>query len=429
MSHAFLGFILFVGTLKILHDLHHLWCVRTFLRAPRQDVPAADASLLLLIPVIREQRVICQTLSHFLSLDAQHIHLYLAVAGTSREQKITGQQTTKEVVKAWLHAHPLDGSGIRDLFFCEKEETQGDRATQLNHAVQSFHARHPDTQLDYLGVYDADSLPSVQTLQEVVQIFAQRRDVVACQQPVHFVRAANRMAQQGKHPLLVANALYQSTWTMIRELPSWIENAATLETRMFHENVYLIGHGEFLRMETYKAFHFPEFEITDGIQLGYRLGMANQRIAPLYAFCDDDVPQSLSQLIQQHKRWFGGCMNLVDAFRWARTHFGTCALGQLLDGFWSQACWAWASLTMICALLVALACGEPWEIGGILCVIGVYSYLLPALAHRLLPARIHVRLRDWLVLPLAIALKGIGPNLFLWEKICHRDVVFQKVER
>ena len=109
----------------------------------------------------------------------------------------------------------------------------------------------------------------------------------------------------------------------------------------------MIGHGEFLRYETYQKFQFPEFEITDGIQLGYRLGMSNKKISPLREFCNDDVPQGIGQLINQHKRWFCGCMNLYGAYKWSIEHFKTKAFAQLLDGYWSQICWAFASLTML----------------------------------------------------------------------------------
>lgn len=418
-----------LATLKLLWYFLNIITVHSYLKHKTENMESKSCSMLILIPVIREQSVIRNTLSHFLSMNVRDLEIYIAIAGTTREKKQENILSTREVVEKWISEQSLEGGNIRDIFFCEADELQGDRATQLNCAVTYFKEKYPLKNLDYIGVYDADSLPSVETLQEVNRIFSQNENIVACQQPVHFIKAANRMAAEGKNPILVANALYQTTWTVIRELPSWIKYSETGKEELFNENIYLIGHGEFLRFETYQKFKFPEFEITDGIQLGYRLGMSNKKISPLKEFCNDDVPQEIGQLINQHKRWFGGCMNLYGAYKWSRDHFKTKAVAQLLDGYWSQMCWAWASLTMIIGLLLSFVCeNEIWSII-LIGIIIVYSYVLPIIAHFILPDKINVRMCDWLVLPLAIALKGIGPNWFMLEKLLRDKVVFKKVER
>ena len=62
-------------------------------------------------------------------------------------------------------------------------------------------------------------------------------------------------------------------------------------------------------------------------------------------------------------------------------------------------------------------------------IIVVYSYAVPIISHLILSDRINVRVRDWVCLPLVIALKGIGPNWFILEKLLKGKVVFKKVER
>ena len=418
-----------LALLKLLRYFFNIITVRRFLNHQNENMAGKACSILILIPVIREQSVICNTLSHFLSMNVRGMDLYISIAGTTRETRQENILSTREVVEKWISDQSLEDGNIRDIFFFEADELQGDRATQLNSAVAYFKKKYPAKNLDYIGVYDADSLPSVETLQEVSWIFSQNENIVACQQPVHFIKAANRMAAEGKNPILVANALYQTTWTVIRELPSWIKYAKTGKEELFNENVYLIGHGEFLRFETYKTFKFPEFEITDGIQLGYRLGMSNKKISPLREFCNDDVPQEICQLINQHKRWFGGCMNLYGAYKWSRDHFKTKAVAQLLDGYWSQMCWAWASLIMIIGLLLSIVCENMIGAVVLIGIIMVYSYIIPVIAHFILPDKIKVRMCDWIVLPLAIALKGIGPNWFILEKLLRDKVIFKKVER
>ena len=429
MTHIFTICICVVAILKLIHYFANILTVRNYLNQPVTESTNKTCSMLILIPVIREQKVICNTLAHFLSMNAKNINLYITIAGTTREKKQANVVSTREVVEEWLSQQTLNVGNIRDVFFCEADELKGDRATQLNYAVEIFQKKYPNEKLDYIGVYDADSLPSVETLQEVRQIFSENESIVACQQPAHFIKAATRMAGENKNPLLVANALYQTTWTVIRELPSWIKYAKTRADEMFHENIYLIGHGEFIRFDTYQTFKFPEFEVTDGIQLGYRLGMSNKKFSPLREFCNDDVPQEVGQLINQHKRWFGGCMNLYGAYKWSYEHFKIRAISQLLDGYWSQICWAWASLSMIISLLLSIINHDIILSAVLIGIIIIYAYILPITAHLILPDKVKVRLRDWLILPLAIALKGIGPNWFMLEKLFHGNVKFKKVER
>lgn len=434
MADIFVALVCIMAFCKLIFYFSNLIIVRSYLsNATISTVKVSnlqeDCSMLILIPVIREQNVICQTLDHFMSMNVENIKLYIAIAGTSRETNDNGTLSTGDVVNKWIQRQDLSLGNIRDVFFCEAKEIKGDRATQLNYAVACFQEKYPSRKLDYIGVYDADSLPSMETLQEVRQIFTTNHSIVACQQPVHFIKAANRMAAEGKNPLLVASAIYQTTWTAIRELPSWIKYAQSPTEESFRENIYLIGHGEFLRFETYKTFKFPEFEITDGIQLGYRLGMSNKKISPLKEFCDDDVPQSIVGLINQHKRWFGGCMNLYGAYKWSYEHFGMKSIFQLLDGYWSQMCWAWASLSVIIALFVAIMTHNIIALASLCFTVIVYSYIIPIMAHLILPEKIKVRLSDWIVLPLAISMKGIGPNYFMLEKIFCGNIKFKKVER
>lgn len=184
------------------------------------------------------------------------------------------------------------------LYYCEADAPEGDRASQLNHAVRVMR-RFCSPQL--VGVYDADSIPEPTSLEEAACRYLDSRETV-WQQPASFIKAANRLAGDSANPVLVANALYLSVWTMIRELPRWISHHTSHGMRPFWRNDYLIGHGQYLPFPVYEKFAFPEGEVTDGIQLGYRLTGSAYGIGPLFSFCIDDVPHQVTQLISQHKR-------------------------------------------------------------------------------------------------------------------------------
>ena len=414
--------------LRIVLYVYHLVIVKRFLNEKvtykKQD---KRLNALILIPVLREQSVIQDTINHFVKMKVDDINLFLVIAGTNREQR--GEKvSTLEVVDAWINEYRKGLPFNIDVDYCEASDEGGDRATQLNYAVNYVKENKGIAELDFIGVYDADSLPSEKTLQEVVCNFRGDSELGACQQPVHFAMAANKMAKAKGNPLLIANALYQSTWTAISELPMWIKYSKRNAEKLSKRHLYLIGHGEFLTEKVYNRFHFPEYEVTDGIQLGYRLGMSNIKVKPLHEFCNDDVPRKVSALIKQHKRWFGGCMNFGSSYKWSKKLFKTNAAVQVMDCLWSQARWAWTSWIYLVLVIESAFIDRYW-----LCLLlglGIlYCYVFPIVAHSIMKTNIKVRFIDWLCLPLAIGLKSIGPNIYIINKIFKQQVKYEKVER
>lgn len=384
--------------------------------------------ILLLVPVLREQNVIVDTIEHFCGMELVSVDLMVMIVGTCREARACGD-TTLDVVERWLGSMSNRMPENVRIDYCEANDEKGDRASQLNWAVK--HANEIGwNDWEVVGVYDADSLPSRDSLSNVVKAFCSIKNLDACQQPARFIRAANAMARNEENPLLVANALYQSTWTMISELPMWIGHySASRKARKSFRHLYFIGHGEFLSRNAYETFMFPEGEVTDGIQIGYRMGFSGSVIIPLPVFCEDDVPHQVRALVKQHKRWFGGCMNFFSAYKaTGRNARWYCSAVQMIDGFWSQARWAWAALFYI--VLVGISLCEDLLMAGVLCsLLIIYGYILPILAHRLMNADINVRIIDWLCVPCAILIKALGPNLYICDRIFKKNIQYEKVER
>lgn len=393
-------------------------------------------NILILIPVLREQNIIRSTLEHFKKLKISNINLIICIAGTIREElekeKFNHLYSTKEIVNFWINSYNESKEENLYYYYTEAKDTTGDRASQLNYGVKVIAEKF---KIDIIGVYDADSLPNEKTIYEVIKYYEEDREII-CQQPVNFIEAANRMVIEKKNPILIANALYQTTWTMIRELPHWIQH---YKNNNLKRNDYLIGHGEFLSFEIYKKFNFPEREVTDGIQLGYRVSMSNKKIAPLKTFCNDDVPQQIKQLILQHRRWFGGCMRLKSAYTWSKVNNdlkNNNAKFQLIDGYWSQFSWAYSALIIILGLGISINLfieNKAIFLKVLFLLICIYCYLIPYLAHKILPLRLKIRIIDWLCLPIAILLKGVGPNIYLiqsfFSKLTKRKINYSKVER
>ena len=199
--------------------------------------------ILLIIPVLREQNIIIKTLTYFTNLKTEDADILVCIAETIRKKSQSpDRKTTGEIV------------------------------SQLNYAVKD----NEDFKPDIICVYDADSLPNSKTLNEISARW-QKSKYTVFQQPVNFTDAANRIAQESAKPILTANALYQTIWTVIREYSVWYQHhrfcMGENSGKLFTRNDYLIGHGEFIPYSVYCFYHFPKQKITDGIQMGYRLSI------------------------------------------------------------------------------------------------------------------------------------------------------------
>ena len=437
VTQALLFSFLAIFLAKIISCFRNLLVARKFLQqgAVFCSGPEKEVEILLLIPVLREQNVVIGTMEHFAAMPRKNIKLHICLVGTKREAAQGTAMGTGGIINAWISKNmDVQNNGLR-FYYCEADDPEGDRASQLNYAVR-FMSRFCRPHL--IGVYDADSLPESTSLQEAACRYQDNTDTV-WQQPASFIKAANRLAKFHANPVLVANALYQSVWTMIRELPRWIAHHASHKkrpARPFLRNDYLIGHGQYLPFSVYEKFGFPQDEITDGIQLGYRLTCAACDIAPMRSFCNDDVPQQFSQLVLQHKRWFGGCMRLISAYEWSGKHIGKSSIWPVLDGLYSQLSWTAAAPVTVMALIGSILAMFEHNFLlplSIIMLFPIYAWLIPILALQLFPEPLQIRRIDWLALPLAMGLKCAGPLLYIFQSLLslfnRKKIKYAKVER
>lgn len=423
-----------IASIMILGYFKSLIDTRKYIRlAKSRSRPklSKQVSLLILIPVLREQNIITETIKYFEQLDMENVILHLCIAGTKREyislENYGFKKSTKQVVEETCQ-NMKTTSGFTVDFFEAEDYDGGDRATQLNHATKCALEKYAD--IDVIGVYDADSRPTPDTLIEVAEKYL-INEKASYQQPAFFLDAANKMTQNGENPILIANALYQNAWSVISEIPMWIDY--TKSKGRGKGNFYCIGHGEFFPKKIYEAYKFPEHTVTDGIQIGYRLSMSGQQVEILNNYCSDDVPHQLTTLIKQHKRWFGGCMRLMESYNWCKDNCREHKFSTVLSGYWSQFQWAFAAnlfwLNFLLSVAYVYIGGTAMPMILLLSIGIIYCYILPVISTCLTPIESHVSKLAFLALPLAIFIKGIGPNLYIWNCLLNRENKYEKVER
>ena len=188
----------------------------------------------------------------------------------------------------------------------------------------------------------------------------------------------------------------------------------------YYRSLYLNGHGQFLSMELYDEINgVPEKVITDGIQIGYRLSLIGEPIGTIPAFCSDDVPNKISSIIHQHRRWYAGSIQYQEAFSWAKIYtkrkFSKCSYWEnVLVNF----TWAFRLPIVVGYALYLLFHLKRYFYVFIIFVICIvmYNLVIPIIAHGIQKNQfLKIRVWDWLALPISIGLKSIGPITLLGE--------------
>lgn len=483
--------IIVVKTIFATTRLVQSWRYLAEPSAHRTATVNLPARIAIVIPVLREQNTIVTTITHLRSLARPAgLTVDVFVVGTIREQserqarraiamsrlslfrecrslqeaedRMTGHLTRASIARLWQRRHSIsdadfayaydiepstadmvhscvaaacaaDGFAVR---YVTAPDLHGNRATQINYALRlALSATAPP---HYIGIYDADSRPAADTFVEIAHRFG-GASKLCIQQPLHYLDSAEDLAHAKRSPVLVANALYQTTWSLIKEVPNLLAYARRRGGRPYSKSLYLNGHGEFFTRQLITTIGgVPEDARTDGIQVGYRLALADEPIVVARTFCSDDVPTNHMALFKQHMRWYAGNLEFWSA--WgdiARRNGWHRYLAPAMDNLFLNATWALRPWVYTCTLCVVAFGPIPARVVLLTLLLGagaVYAYLLPIAAVWITGRQPSVRLRDWVALPAAIAFKSLGPTAVLLALVVarlggHCDIPLEKVER
>ena len=397
------------------------------------EILQEKVNMIVVLPCLREQNVIAGSIEYFYKMSTKNANIYLLIACTKREletnKKYGFNTTSAEVAKEFIKSNKSK-NGAQAFVYEAEDFEKGDRATQMNYAVDTFLSENPKIKIDIVAAFDADSRPSPETFDEVAVKF-KKDSSVSYQQPDEYIGSAYRIWKNDRDLLAAANAVYQNEWTMISEIPMLVKYGKS--NGKYPGYFYCNGHGEFFPLEGWKKVRFPEYEITDGIHIGYRLGMAGFPVEILDNYGNTDAPHSIKQLPKQHKRWFGGCMRLISCYKWCKQNGYKPKKSMVIAGIWSQFRWAFtANLYLIClylSVVTAIVYSSYCSLIGMIFIFIIYFYVYGTISLYLSPIPTKVSFLVVLISPIAMFIKSIGPQIYLLEKIFKKKQVYEKVER
>ncbi len=312
-----------------------------------------------LLPVLREQKVIEGTIEKFLKINYPSSKYKIVVITTEKEicekqknkgklklmaSKLSNKCTVDNFIESYLgilpenklrevHNH-LHGKQFERVFNeLEKEYdnhpttidlinelrgknqnanleiihypyTKGVMAHQLNFAGE-YLLRDQQNEERYICIYNADSEIDPDSFLEVSDIIKKNKDKdFVIQQSALFLKNFKRINQGLVKFFIYAGGLFQSYWTFSVEIPRIIKQNLTI-TKKKVKLAHCVGHGLYIKLKLFKEMGMLPLEtMNEDLAFGFKLSANRIPIYPLRSLEIGDTPETFNSLINQKKVWF-----------------------------------------------------------------------------------------------------------------------------
>lgn len=351
-------------TILILEVLTGLWCFyRSFKYICKQNEKTKNilqqneekSNILIVIPCLREQDIIIQTLNYFLELTKHLDNVKLLVATTQKEEfekennlylkdqfikdvknnmelqklinkynKILSTNEIKEILKYGkskdieeIINNKIQNSKTTNVLIEEfiirnhlKEKVyhfhypnnEGIMADQLNYVLNNFEFK--DEKNYYFSVYNADSIPNKDTIKEVLTTINENDSPKVIQQYSVPISNWNELSN-----LMKGFSIYQSNF----ELRYGLINSYFPNKLLY---TYVVGHGMYIRVDILKQIGGFETKYwCEDIYMSYVLRNKDISIYPISTLEIMQSPQYLSILTKQNAVWFKTSFECLKIFK------------------------------------------------------------------------------------------------------------------
>jgi len=443
---VFIGMVVFlrstVSNFSLYFTLRWLKCMY---RNPRK---ATAHRFIVIIPALREQAVLEETINYFLRVNYPTDRIMLLVVTTERETAETSffpartLTTPQLVAKLKMVINPPNGLLLEHLHY---PDPCGIMVDQVNYAFKYIIERFPDNRSKiFAAIYNADSRPNLDTFQVVSGVALQNNGRVF-QQSALFFENIHRVVETNHFPvsrILQANSVLQSRWTLVHEISRFIRQSwflSRLGLRLFL--AHTVGHGLFLRLDLIDEIQcMPTGTLTEDLFFGYLLSLLGEPIRPLPVMESSESPDTMVKALKQKYIWFFGPLDHLEYSRRLRDYgfsfspIITCWFA--LQGLLPAAAWLAQGWFLFYLFLYPLVFSKPQLlfISSFLALFyGPLSWYLILRQYKELSRYMsrddHLKRRDvWWILalsPIAIFLHSIPPIFSLLAKF--RQIIYGKL--
>lgn len=351
-------------TILILEVFTGFWCFyRSFKYIHKQNKKTKNilhrnekkSNILIVIPCLREQDIIIQTLNYFLGLTKHLDNVKLLIVTTQKEEfekeinlylkdqlikdvknnmqlqklinkynkilstneikeilkysklenieeiinnKIQNSKTTSVLIEEFIIQNHLE----EKVYHFHYPNNEGIMADQLNFVLDNFEFK--DEKNYYFSVYNADSIPNKDTIKEVLTTINENDNPKVIQQYSVPISNWNDLSN-----LMKGFSIYQSNF----ELRYGLINSYFPNKLLY---TYIVGHGMYIRVDILKQIGGFETKYwCEDIYMSYVLRNKDISIYPIKTLEIMQSPQYLSILTKQNSVWFKTSFECLKIFK------------------------------------------------------------------------------------------------------------------
>lgn len=390
----------------VLEFLTGVWCVYRTIKylckqnsKPKKEITKneKETNILIVIPCLREQDIIIDTLEHLLKITSNLDNVKLLVVTTQKEEfekeknlylkeqfiedinnnvelqklinkynkilstneiqeilkyrkskdinqivndKIQNSKTTNNLIKDFIIRNHLE----ERLYHFHYPYNEGIMANQLNYVLNNF--KFKDEKNYYFSVYNADSIPNKDTIKEVLETINRNNRPKVIQQYSVPISNWNELSN-----LMKGFAIYQSNF----ELRYGLINSYFPNKFLY---TYVVGHGMYVRVDILKQLGGFETKYwCEDIYLSYVLRNKDISIHPIKTLELMQSPKYLTILTKQNAVWFRTsfeCLKMFkDVFKQNRK-INASSIGWLIQRVRMNLTWIGLPLAFFYTLIISL---------------------------------------------------------------------------
>ena len=309
MNEMFFIIVLVLIGLRSLYDLGMfvlsvVWLKRNVDTGRKTD----EIKFTVVITVLWEQYTLRATVESLLRSSYTPNNLNVVIVTTEKEFTRSFEANTLSTVELAMQLQSECPQRVHHLHY---PYVTGAKAEQMNHAIDWLLS---DLTLGdesmFVAFYDADSRPHPETFRLVASL-AQDSDRRVFQQSAVFFQNFNKLRKGNgliAGALLQANAILQTRWTLVHEIPRVLRQSFAL--RHWHKRIFLshcVGHGLFLRKDLLREIQsIPAKTMTEDLFLGFILSLRGEPIQAVPVLESADMPRSIVAAMRQKYVWYFG---------------------------------------------------------------------------------------------------------------------------
>lgn len=286
-----------------------------------------NKKFIIIIPVLREQKVLEKTVNHFLMMNYDLRKMDIILVSTEKEiqeakDSNANKKTTIDLIKE-LKQRINKKYHRKIIIHLHYPSATGKMAHQVNYAFECVLKvyKHNLTNI-FVALYNADSRPHLNTL-SAISILTLNNNLRVFQQSALFFDNFSTIIANNNffvRQYLISNAILHSRWTLAHEIPRLLRQSFFINN--FNKRIFLthcVGHGLFLRGDFLKKIKMmPTTTVTEDLFFGYILSLLGESVNPVPLLENAEAPRTFLSSLKQKYVWFFGPMdhfNYEDFFR------------------------------------------------------------------------------------------------------------------